>query len=88
MHAQNQKAIITAKLRGVNAMAAAADAVLVIGSTLSVYPAAFVPLDVVSAGHPMVIVNLGPTDHDQLATTVVEAPAGEAVPAIAAALGA
>ncbi|NNC75331.1 MAG: NAD-dependent protein deacylase [Acidimicrobiia bacterium] len=80
------EALPAAEVARANSMAAVADAVLVIGSTLSVYPAAFVPLDVVSAGNPMIIVNLGPTDHDQLATTVVEASAGEAVPAIAAAL--
>ncbi|NNF69156.1 MAG: hypothetical protein HKN01_05240, partial [Acidimicrobiia bacterium] len=56
----------TAEMARANAMAANADGVLVIGSTLSVYPAAFVPLDVVAAGHPMVIVNLGATDHDRL----------------------
>lgn len=67
-------------------MVQAADAVLVIGSTLSVYPAAFFPLDVVDRGHPMVIVNQGPTDHDALATVRLEARAGLVVPDLVTAI--
>jgi NAD-dependent deacetylase len=67
-------------------MAVAADAVLVVGSTLSVFPAAYIPLAVVEAGHPMVIVNRGPTEFDGLADATVDMPAGEALPAIVAAL--
>lgn len=54
-----------------------ADSVLVVGSTLSVYPAANFAIDVARRGHPMVIVNLGPTDHDSLARVRLEASAGE-----------
>ncbi|HVR31980.1 MAG TPA: Sir2 family NAD-dependent protein deacetylase [Acidimicrobiia bacterium] len=57
-------------------MAESADAVLVVGSTLGVYPAALVPLSVVQRGAPMVIVNIGPTDHDELATVKLETSAG------------
>jgi len=64
-------------------MAERADAVLVIGSTLSVYPAAFVPLEVVDRGEPMVIVNRGRTDHDARATVLVDGDAGTVVPALA-----
>ena len=64
-------------------MAEEADAVLVIGSTLSVYPAAFVPLEVIDRGHPMVIVNRGRTDHDARATALVDGAAGTVVPALA-----
>jgi NAD-dependent deacetylase len=67
-------------------MAADADAVLVVGSTMGVYPAADVPLSVVTRGRPMVIVNLGPTDHDALATVKVEAAAGITVEALAQAI--
>lgn len=63
-------------------MAAAADAALVIGSTLSVFPAAYVPLAVVEAGHPMVIVNQGATEFDELAEVTIDMPAGEALPRI------
>ena len=62
------------------AMVAEADAVLVIGSTLSVYPAAHLPLEVSGRGDPMVIVNRGPTDHDRLAAAKLEGGAGEVVP--------
>lgn len=77
------EALPTRAVARANSLAAVADAVLVIGSTLSVYPAAFVPLDVVAAGGPMVIVNLGPTEHDRLATARIEAPAGEVMPELA-----
>lgn len=70
------------------AMIDEADAVLVIGSTLSVYPAAFVPLEVVDRGHPMVIVNQGPTDHDRLAAVRIDGLAGEIVPSLVSALAA
>ena len=59
---------------------ARADAVLAVGSTLGVYPAASLPLDVVRAGHPMVIVNRGPTDLDHLATVIVDGSSGDVLP--------
>ncbi len=61
-------------------MAEQADAVLVVGSSLCVYPAAFVPLDVVDRGNPMVIVNRGETEHDFRATVLVDGTAGETLP--------
>jgi len=64
-------------------MAEQADAVLVVGSSLCVYPAAFVPLDVVDRGMPMVIVNRGDTDHDFRATVLVDGTAGEILPELA-----
>lgn len=42
------------------------DMVVALGSTLSVYPAAAIPLEAAQRGVPYVIVNLGPTDHDHL----------------------
>lgn len=62
--------------------AAEADAVLAVGSTLSVYPAADIPLSAARRGAPMVIVNLGPTDHDRSAAAKVEGKAGEVLPAL------
>jgi NAD-dependent deacetylase len=41
-----------------------ADLVLALGSTLSVYPAASIPLVAAARGTPYVIVNRGATDHD------------------------
>jgi NAD-dependent deacetylase len=42
------------------------DAVISLGSTLSVYPAAQFPLMAVRRGVPYAIINRGPTDHDGL----------------------
>ncbi|MFO7701121.1 MAG: Sir2 family NAD-dependent protein deacetylase [Acidimicrobiia bacterium] len=42
------------------------DLVVALGSTLSVYPAAAIPLDAAHRGVPYVIVNRGRTDHDDL----------------------
>jgi len=41
-----------------------ADLVIALGSTLSVYPAASFPLAAAKKGVPYVIINRGPTDHD------------------------
>jgi NAD-dependent deacetylase len=57
-----------------------ADAVIAIGSTLSVFPAAAFPIEVVEAGHPMVIVNQGATELDDLAAVTIDGPAGRVVP--------
>ncbi len=67
-------------------MARRTDAVLAIGSTLSVYPAAEVPLVAAGRGVPYVIVNRGETDHDPLATVRLEGAAGEILPELVAAL--
>lgn len=47
-------------------VAASCDLVMSLGSTLSVYPAAGVPLAAAQRGVPYVIVNRGETDHDRL----------------------
>lgn len=44
--------------------AAAADLVVALGSTLSVYPAASFPLMAAQRGVPYIIINRGATDHD------------------------
>ncbi len=69
-------------------MADAADSVLAVGTTLSVYPAAGIPLIVADRGDPFVIVNRGPTEQDTVADAIVDAPAGEALDEIARRLGA
>ncbi len=43
-----------------------ADLVVALGSTLSVYPAADIPLIAARRGAPYVIINRGPTEHDGL----------------------
>ena len=64
-------------------MAAQAEAILVIGSTLSVYPAAEIALEPARRGVPMVIVNLGPTDHVHLARVKLDGMAGDLLPPLA-----
>lgn len=59
---------------------AEADAVVAIGSTLGVFPAAYYPLEVASRGEPFVIVNLGETEMDAVATTRIDGEAGTVVP--------
>ncbi len=67
-------------------LAERADAVLSVGSTLSVYPAAFIPLEAAGRGVPLVIVNRGPTEHDRAAWVKVEGSAGEVLPHLVAAI--
>jgi NAD-dependent protein deacetylase/lipoamidase len=43
-----------------------ADLVVALGSTLSVYPAASIPMLAAERGTPYIIINKGPTDHDGL----------------------
>jgi NAD-dependent deacetylase len=63
-----------------------ADAILAIGSTLSIYPAASVVAKTARRGTPLVIVNQGPTEHDDLATAKLNGPAGTILPALVQAL--
>lgn len=60
--------------------AAEADAVVAVGTTLSVYPAAEFALMAARRAGRFVIVNLGPTDADLLADVVLAGSAGETLP--------
>jgi NAD-dependent deacetylase len=62
------------------ALAGEADLVLALGSTLSVYPAAAVPLLATQSGAPYVVINRGATDHDHLATLRLEGDVAEILP--------
>ncbi len=53
-----------ADLERAQAAALKADLVVALGSTLSVYPAAEIPLLAAARGIPYVVINRGPTDHD------------------------
>lgn len=75
-----------AEIAKADRFSAAADAVLVIGSTMSVYPAAEFPMAARRRGAPLVIVNQGRTDHDSWAQVKIDGPAGEIVPMIVDAL--
>jgi NAD-dependent deacetylase len=65
------------------ALAGHADVVLVVGSSLVVYPAAEVPLVAVRAGARMIVVNAEPTPFDRLAEVVIHGRSGEVLPQIA-----
>ncbi len=60
----------------------AADLFIVIGSTLVVYPAAYMPAYAVQSGARLVIINLGDTPMDRQATVLISAKAGDTMTAI------
>jgi NAD-dependent deacetylase len=66
--------------------ASEADVCLVIGSTLVVYPAAYIPLYAVRAGARLILINLSKTPMDRQADILINAKAGEAMTAILEAL--
>lgn len=55
---------------------------LVVGSSLEVYPVAGLPHLTHQAGGEVIIVNLGPTGLDDIATIKIEADVAQAIPAI------
>jgi len=60
-------------------LARGAGLLLVVGSSLEVYPVAGLPEETLSAGGALAIVNRGPTPYDGRADLKVEADAGEAL---------
>jgi NAD-dependent deacetylase len=53
------------------------DLLIVIGSSLVVYPAAYIPLYAKRSGAKIVIINMGDTGHDDIADIFISAPAGK-----------
>jgi len=53
------------------------DLLIVVGSSLVVYPAAYMPLYAKQSGAKLVIVNMTPTPSDRIADVVIRASAGE-----------
>jgi NAD-dependent deacetylase len=62
------------------------DICLAVGSTLSVWPAASIPLETVRRGGRLVIVNDGATDLDAIASLVIHGRAGQVLTELAGAL--
>ena len=58
-------------------LARSARLLLVVGSTLEVYPVAGLPLETIGAGGAVAIINRGPTALDDVATLRIEGSAGE-----------
>jgi NAD-dependent deacetylase len=64
-------------------LARGAGVLLVVGSSLEVYPVAGLPLTTLASGGRLAIVNRGATELDARASVVVDAGAGEALAALA-----
>jgi NAD-dependent deacetylase len=68
-------------------LARSAGLVLVVGSSLEVYPVAGLPDEAAQAGAKVAIVNRGPTPYDRGTDLRIDASAGETLTAVLAALG-
>jgi NAD-dependent deacetylase len=66
-------------LREASRRASDCDLFIVVGSTLVVYPAAYMPMYAVRSGAKLIIVNLSDTPMDAQATVLIRARAGEAM---------
>ncbi|HKC19866.1 MAG TPA: NAD-dependent deacylase [Candidatus Dormibacteraeota bacterium] len=75
-------------VRSAHALAAEADVMLVVGTSLVVYPAAEIPLVAVRAGAPMIVINAEPTPFDRFAEVVIHGRSGEVLPEIVSLIGA
>jgi NAD-dependent protein deacetylase/lipoamidase len=64
------------------ALARAADLMIVLGSSLVVYPAAAIPEAAAAAGAPMIIINREPTPLDRLATVALQGEVERLLPAL------
>ncbi len=66
------------------AAAESSDLFLAIGTSLSVYPVAYLPAIAARAGAAVVVMNAEPTSYDAAADAILRMPLGEALPEIAA----
>jgi NAD-dependent deacetylase len=64
-------------LRNATFHATRCDLIIVIGSSLVVYPAASIPMYAIEAGARLVIINNTPTPYDSAADVVIQHSAGE-----------
>jgi NAD-dependent deacetylase len=69
-------------------LARQADVMLVVGSSLVVYPAADVPLVAIQSGARLIVINAEPTPFDRFAAVVIHGRSGEVLPEIARLIGA
>jgi NAD-dependent deacetylase len=76
------EALPEAALREAQVLARAADVVLIVGSSLQVYPAAGIPRLARQHGAQLCIINAEPTPYDDVAAAVIHGKAGEVLPAI------
>jgi NAD-dependent deacetylase len=69
------------------ALAREADVMLVVGSSLVVYPAADIPVAALRSGAALIVINAEPTPLDGVATVVIRGKSGEALPEIIQLIG-
>ncbi|MEN6620492.1 MAG: Sir2 family NAD-dependent protein deacetylase, partial [Smithella sp.] len=62
------------------------DLFIIIGSSLVVYPAAYMPMYAKRAGAEIIIINLAPTEQDNIADVIINHSAGETMTKIIAEL--
>jgi NAD-dependent deacetylase len=75
-----------AEIDRANELVRNAGLLLVVGSSLEVYPVAALPEEAVASGGALAIVNRGPTPLDHLASIRIDGGAGETLAALAAEL--
>jgi NAD-dependent deacetylase len=76
------EALPTEPLQKAQSLARAADVVLIVGSSLQVYPAAGIPRMAHRHGAALCIVNAEPTQFDESAAVVIHGKAGEVLPEV------
>ena len=69
------------------ALAREADVMLVVGSSLVVYPAADIPVAAVRSGASLIVINAEPTPVDEFAAVVIRGKSGEVLPQILRLIG-
>jgi NAD-dependent deacetylase len=69
------------------ALARHADVMLVVGSSLVVYPAAEIPVAALRSGASLIVINAEPTPLDDVATVVIRGKSGEVLPEIMRLIG-
>jgi NAD-dependent deacetylase len=69
------------------ALAREADVMLVVGSSLVVYPAAEIPVAALRSGASVIVINAEPTPLDHVATVVIRGKSGEVLPEIMRLIG-
>jgi NAD-dependent deacetylase len=80
------QSLVEADLQRALSAASNCDVLLAIGTSLTVYPVAYMPRRAVDAGARLIIVNAGSTPYDDLADIVLREPIGDVLPALVTAL--
>ena len=78
------QSLVPADLQRAQRAAASCDVFLAIGTSLTVYPAAYLPQHALSAGAKLVVFNAEPTPYDKGAHAVVRDPLGTSLPDLVA----